>query len=88
MRLTVSHIYKVHIDLSKSSSEIKDLGISEFASKDAWLLVKANDPDDACVCASTEMYEVVKSSRRSTRYAEAADIIKKNMKIVRVIQIA
>tara|TARA_R110000751_G_scaffold67485_1_gene137764 strand:- start:1511 stop:1765 length:255 start_codon:yes stop_codon:yes gene_type:complete len=83
----MNYIYKVHIDLSKSSSDIKDLGIPEFASKDAWLLVKADNPDDACMCASTEMHEVIKSSETSEKYAEAADIIKKNMKIVKVIQI-
>ena len=83
----MSHIYKVHIDLSGSVDEVQDLGVPEFVADDAWLLVRANDPDDACAEATLEMYTAVKTTRRSTRYQEAAEIIKSKMRILSIIKL-
>ena len=83
----MDHIYKVHIDISGSADEIQDLGILEFVADDAWLLVRADDPDEACAEASLEMYTAVKTTKKSTRYKAAAEIIKNKMRILSIVKL-
>jgi|TARA_R110002051_G_scaffold319034_1_gene402335 hypothetical protein len=75
--------YKVKIDISKAIADLKALGLGE-PKKIFWITVEAEDPDDCCAVSYTKVHDIVFNQQKSSKFKEAAEIIKKKMKILKI----
>jgi hypothetical protein len=66
--------------------ELKNLGLSETKSV-FWVTTNSEDPDDACSEAGDKVYHMIAKQRDTTRYKEAAAIVKEKMKIIKIIKV-
>jgi len=78
--------YKVKVDISTALKELEKLGLSETKST-FWVTTNSEDPDDACAEAGEKVYKMISQQRDNTRYKEAAAIVKKKMKIVKIVKV-
>jgi len=75
--------YKIKVDISKALKELEKLGLSETKAI-FWVTTNSEDPDDACAEAHEKVYKMISKQRKNPRYKEAAEIVKKKMKIIKI----
>ena len=78
--------YKIKVDISTALKELEKLGLSETKAI-FWISTNSEDPDDACAEAGEKVYKMISQQRDSTRYKEAAAIVKKKMKIIKIVKV-
>jgi hypothetical protein len=79
-------MYKVKIDLTAAMEKISDMGIKDILKGAYWIKVHAKDPDAACHAAREKVYDTVhkKWGKQGKTGEEAIDIIREEMKIVKI----
>ena len=76
--------YRVKIDITEAIKELKALGLGE-PKKIFWVTIEADDPDDCCAAAYLRVHDIIFNQRKkSKKYKEAAEIVKKRMKILKI----